>query len=85
MPFQPLPAHADAVLRAAVLRHLIDLYPAWLTADEATRAVGSADASAARRALRDLEADGLLHRRDDFVLPSRAAVACAALLGELSS
>lgn len=85
MPAQPSPGPADDAVRAAVLRHLLDLYPAWLTDDELARAIGLAGDDAAGRAVRDLAADGVVHRRDGFVLPSRAAVACAAVLGELSA
>jgi hypothetical protein len=77
----PDPADADRRLRAAVLDHLLGLYPAWLTEDELAAAAGEAEESCAR-AVRDLAADGLVHRRGAFVLPTRAAVCSAALLSD---
>lgn len=78
---RPDPAETDARLRAAVLEHLLGLYPAWLTEGELAQATGDG-AEPCARAVRDLAADGLVHRRDAFVLPTRAAVCCAALLSD---
>jgi hypothetical protein len=78
---RPDPADDDRRLRAAVFEHLIRLYPAWLAEDELARAVGEPEEPCAR-AVRDLAADGLVHRRDVFVLPTRAAVTTAALLSD---
>jgi hypothetical protein len=75
------PADDDLRVRAAVFEHLLRVYPAWLTEDELTRAVGGHGEPCAR-AVRDLAADGLVHRRDAFVLPTQAAVASAALLSD---
>jgi DNA-binding GntR family transcriptional regulator len=75
------PTEADRRLRAAVLDHLLGLYPAWLTEVELASAVGEAQEPCAR-AVRDLAADGLVHRRGTFVLPTRAAVCSAALLSD---
>ncbi|WP_022928679.1 hypothetical protein [Patulibacter americanus] len=78
---RPDPADADRRLRAALLEHLLRLYPAWLTEGELARAVAEHDEPCGR-AVRDLAADGLVHRRDAFVLPTRAAVCAAALLSD---
>jgi hypothetical protein len=81
---RPQPADADLRLRAAVLEHLLGLYPAWLAEDELARALAEPDEPCGR-AVRDLAADGLVHRRDAFVLPTRAAVCAAALLSDASA
>lgn len=75
------PADADRALRAAVFEHLLVLYPAWLAEDEIARALGEPDEPCSR-AVRDLAGDGLVHRREAFVLPTRAAVCAAALLSD---
>jgi hypothetical protein len=80
------PAEDDAVVEAAVLRHLLVLHPVQITFDELLRelAVTPEDFSqrdAIERAVRDLAAAGLLHRRQDFVIPSRAALRFDELLG----
>lgn len=82
-PDHPDPADADRRLRAAVFEHLLRLYPAWLAEAELARAVGE-QAEPCARAVRDLAADGLVHRRDTFVVPTRAAVCSAALLSDVS-
>lgn len=75
----------DDSVQAAVLRQLLDLHPARLTAPELLRELtgeraGFAERDAVERALRDLEAAGLLHRGDDFVTPSRATLRVIELL-----
>lgn len=75
------PADDDRRLRGAVFDQLLQLYPAWLTEEELARAVGERIEPCAR-AVRDLAADGLVHRCDAFVLPTRAAVTSAALLSD---
>jgi hypothetical protein len=65
-----------------VLRQVLELHPEALTQDELIREItggGSRefpDLDAARRAIRDLTATGLLHRpgEDEMVRPTRAAV-----------
>ncbi|HVD86200.1 MAG TPA: hypothetical protein VNB59_02225 [Solirubrobacterales bacterium] len=69
----------DEAVQAAMLRQLFDLHPARLTIAELIRELagerpGFAERDAVERAMRDLEATGLLHRGDDFVTPSRAAL-----------
>jgi hypothetical protein len=75
----------DETVQAAMLRQLLDLHPARLTIAELTRELvgekaGFAERDAVERALRDLEAAGLLHRGDEFVTPSRAALRLSELL-----
>jgi hypothetical protein len=66
--------------QAAVLREVLFLYPETITLPELIRelTVGSSefhDRDRVERAVRDLTAGGLLHRRDDdLVLPTRPAV-----------
>ncbi|HEU4706629.1 MAG TPA: hypothetical protein VFS64_05555 [Solirubrobacterales bacterium] len=66
--------------QAAVLREVLLIYPEPLTREELIRekSVGSTEFSERdriERAVRDLTACGLLHRRDDdLVIPTRAAV-----------
>ena len=64
---------------AAVLRHLLRLYPAPLTLDEIVRELtcASEDFGECERvegAVRELLAAGLLARHGDFLLPTRTAV-----------
>jgi hypothetical protein len=73
------PAAEDAANESAVLQQLLDLHPTQVTVTELLREVGGEFADfderdAIERAVRDLVGAGLLHRRDDFVVPSRAAV-----------
>lgn len=88
MPTSPIdPNQLDAHVQGAVLFHLLTTYPAWQTEDELVLAVlhGDADFAArddARRAVRDLAADGLVHRHGRFLLPTRTAVRCHALLDD---
>jgi hypothetical protein len=72
-------AGEDARDQAAILRHVLDLYPQTLTLDELLREVTIAspefsDQDATRRAVRDLAAVGLLHQEGRRILPTRAAV-----------
>jgi hypothetical protein len=69
----------DLATEAAVLRRLLDLHPAQLTRAELVREIageepGFAERDAIERAAVDLGAAGLVHLRDDFVLPTRAAL-----------
>jgi hypothetical protein len=72
-------AAQDAATESAVLQQVLDLHPTRLTLGELTREIGGqlpgfAARDAIDRAVRDLTAAGLLHHRDDFVLPTRAAL-----------
>jgi hypothetical protein len=66
--------------QAAVLREVLFIYPEPITLDELIREKTIASTEFAerdhiQRAVRDLTAAGLLHRRDDdLVIPTRAAV-----------
>ena len=76
----------DEKVEAAVLRQLLDLYPTRLTPAELVRELGSdrgdfAERDAVDRAVRDLGAVGLLHRSEQFVEPTRAALRFSDLLG----
>jgi hypothetical protein len=80
------PAEKDAATEAAVLTQLLVLHPAHITFEELLRSmvvepVDFVQRDAIERAVRDLVAAGLLHRNDDFVLPSRAALRFDELLG----
>jgi hypothetical protein len=73
------PAEDDAMIEAAVLRRLLDLHPVQLTLDELLRELGVEPEDferrdAVERAVRDLAAAGLVHRLEDFAVPSRAAL-----------
>jgi hypothetical protein len=72
-------AEEDAAVEGAVLRQLLAHHPAQIVFDELLREIAAdpedfAQRDAVERAVRDLAAAGLLHRRDEFVIPSRAAL-----------
>jgi hypothetical protein len=73
-------AEQDLRDQAAVLRHVLSLYPETLTLNELVREmVGfsssrSSERDAVQRAVRDLAAVGLLHAEGSRVFPTRAAV-----------
>jgi hypothetical protein len=69
----------DAAAESAVLIRVLDLHPSQLTVAELVREIGGeragfAERDSVERAVRDLSGAGLLHRNDDFVLPTRAAL-----------
>lgn len=69
----------DAAIESAVIQQLIDIHPAQVTVTElileiAGPSPGFAERDAVERAVRDLTGVGLLHRREDFVSPTRAAL-----------
>ncbi len=69
-----------------MLRQLLAIHPVQVTFGELLREVADeptdfAQRDAVERAVRDLAAVGLLHRNEDFVLPSRAALRFDELLG----
>lgn len=73
------PAAEDAALESAVLQLVLDLHPAQATVADLLREIGGespgfAERDAVERAVRDLAAVGLLHRHDEFVMPTRAAL-----------
>jgi DNA-binding HxlR family transcriptional regulator len=75
----------DEGFESAVLRQLLDLHPTRLTVSELTRELGGdrggfAERDALERAIRELTAVGLLHRSEEFVAPTRAALRFSELL-----
>ncbi|HXQ89194.1 MAG TPA: hypothetical protein VN733_06095 [Solirubrobacterales bacterium] len=75
----------DESVESAVMRQLLDLHPTRLTLAELVRELCGdrgdfAERDAVERAVRDLSAVGLLHRREDFVEPTRAALRLSDLL-----
>jgi DNA-binding HxlR family transcriptional regulator len=75
----------DENFESAVLRQLLDLHPTRLTVAELTRELGGdhggfAESDALERAVRDLAAVGLVHRSEEFVAPTRAALRFSELL-----
>jgi len=73
------PAAEDAATESAILQLVLELHPAQVTAADLLREIGGespgfAQRDAVERALRDLVAVGLLHRHDDFLQPTRAAL-----------
>jgi len=73
------PAAEDAATESAVLQQVLDLYPIQVTMAELLREVGGqfadfGERDAIERAVRDLVGSGLLHRNEEFILPSRAAL-----------
>ncbi len=75
----------DRAVEAAVIQQILAIHPAQLTLAELVREVGGERADfgerdAIERAVRDLGGVGLVHRRDEFVLASRAALRLSELL-----
>jgi hypothetical protein len=69
----------DEEVEVAVLRQLLDLHPTRLTLAElrrefSARGTDFAAHDAVERAVRDLAAAGLLHKGEEFVAPTRAAL-----------
>ena len=69
----------DETMESAVLRQLLDLHPTRLTLEELTRELAGsggsfAERDAVERAVRELTGAGLLHRGEEFVAPTRAAL-----------
>lgn len=69
----------DVEVESAVLQQLLDLHPTRLTLAELAREFGARCGDfgahdAVERAVRDLAGAGLLHRGDEFVAPTRAAL-----------
>jgi hypothetical protein len=77
---------ADDRDQAAVLAHVLVLYPAHLTIPDLVREVTTGateleESDRMERAIRDLTAAGLLHCPGGLVVPSRAALRFDELLG----
>jgi hypothetical protein len=75
----------DSAFEAAVLRRLLSLHPTQVTLAELTRELSAdsddfAERDAVERAVDELARAGLLHRNNDLVFPSRAALRFEELL-----
>lgn len=75
----------DIATESAVLQLVLDLHPVLLTVAEVVREVageeaGFAERDSVERAVRDLSGAGLLHRKDGFAIPTRAALRFSELL-----
>ncbi|MBA3865424.1 MAG: hypothetical protein H0X42_03605 [Solirubrobacterales bacterium] len=69
----------DAATESAVLRQLLDLHPSRVTSAELIRELAGetpefAQRDAIDRAIRDLAGTGLVHRGDELLTPTRAAL-----------
>jgi hypothetical protein len=78
-PSAPAPADEDTKVELGVLAFLLDEHPARLTILEVSLALNAGPADfesedAVERAIRELVGAGLLHCRDGFVAPTRAAL-----------
>jgi hypothetical protein len=76
-------AEQDDRDQVAVLQQLLFIYPEPITREELVREMTLADTEPdwIDRAIRDLAASGLLHRRDDdLLIPTRAVVRAYVLL-----
>ncbi len=78
-------AAEDDATEAALLQQVLSLHPTQVTLAELVRelcgeAPGFRERDAIERAVRDLVAAGLLHHREEFVLPTRAALRFSQLL-----
>jgi hypothetical protein len=76
---------SDGAAGSAVQGQLFDLHPTQVTVAELVREIGGEQADfgerdAIERAIRDLGGAGLLHRNDDFVMATRAALRFSELL-----
>jgi predicted transcriptional regulator len=75
----------DENFESMVLQQLLDLHPTRLTVSELSRELsgdrgGFTERDALERAVRDLAAAGLVHRSEEFVAPTRAALRFSELL-----
>ncbi len=66
-------AEDDAATESAVLQLALALHPTALSFEELARELGD-DRDAVERAVADLTGAGLLHRKESFVVPTRAAL-----------
>jgi hypothetical protein len=78
-------ADDDAATESALLQQVIALHPTQVTVEELVRELagessGFRERDAIERAVRDLAAAGLLHHREGFVVPTRAALRFSELL-----
>lgn len=78
-------SEGDVATEAAVLQLVLNLHPTLLTVNEIVREVAGedpdfAERDAVERAVRDLSGAGLLHHKDTFAIPTRAALRFSELL-----
>jgi DNA-binding IclR family transcriptional regulator len=66
-------ARDDAARESAVLQLVLALHPTTLSFEELVRELGD-DRDAVDRAVADLAGAGLLHRKESFLVPTRAAL-----------
>jgi len=76
---------ADTATEAAVIQHLLAVFPIQLTVAEVVRELTGKDPSfaesdAVERAVRDLAGAGLLRRSDELVTPTLAALRFSELI-----
>jgi hypothetical protein len=76
---------ADQATEAAVMRTVLDIHPTPLTVAELMRELSGeqpefAERDAIERAVRDLTGSGLLHHRQELLMPTRAALRFSELL-----
>lgn len=79
------PEAEDVATESAVMQQLLHLHPTQLTVAELIREIagehpGFAERDAIERAVRDLAGVGLLHRREELLAPTRAALRLSQLL-----
>lgn len=75
----------DIATESAALQLVLNLHPTVLTVAEIVREIAGEDPAfaerdAIERAIRDLAGAGLLHKRDEFAIPTRAALRFSELL-----
>ncbi len=73
------PATEDTATESAVLQWVLNFHPAQVTLPELVREVAGeapsfSERDAVERAVRDLTGAGLLHDKQKFVIPTRAAL-----------
>lgn len=69
----------DVATESALMQLLLDLHPTLLTVGEIVREIAGEDPAFAERdsierAVRDLSGAGLLHYKEEFAIPTRAAL-----------
>lgn len=76
----------DTAMESAILQHLLAIHPVQVTVAELIRELADdpapfAQRDAVERGVRDLAGAGLVHRSNDLILPSRAALRFDELIG----
>lgn len=75
----------DVATESVVLQLVLNLHPTLLTVGEVVREIAGEDPAFAERdsierAVRDLSGAGLLHHKEEFAIPTRAALRFSELL-----